>query len=32
MRGEGMLKRKDLMNFSEEIQRRVFDDPFEKKG
>ena len=32
MRGEGMLKRKDLMNFSEEIQRRVFDGPFEKKG
>jgi hypothetical protein len=32
MRGEGLLKREDLANFSAEIQSRVFDDPFKEKG
>ncbi len=29
MRGEGMLQRDDLVHFSEELQKRVFDDPWE---
>ena len=29
MRGEGMLKPEDLAGFSDDIQKRVFDDPFE---
>ncbi len=32
MRGAGMLKQEDLAEFSMEIQKKVFDDPFEKKG
>jgi hypothetical protein len=31
MRGAGMLKREDLANFSEELQKKAFDDPFERK-
>jgi hypothetical protein len=31
-RGQGMLKPEDLAGFSEDIQNRVFDDPFETKG
>ena len=32
MRGAGMLKKEDLAGFSEELQKQVFDDPFEKSG
>jgi hypothetical protein len=32
MRRAGMLKREDLADFSEEIQKKVFDGSFEKKG
>jgi hypothetical protein len=32
MRGAGMLKREDLAGFGEEIQKKVFYDPFEKNG
>jgi len=31
MRGAGMLKKEGLANFSEELQRQVFDDPFQKR-
>ncbi len=32
LRGAGMLKKEDLAEFSEELQKKVFDDPFEKRG
>jgi len=32
MRRAGMLKRGDLADFSEELQKQVFDDSFEKRG
>ena len=31
MRAAGMLKREDLAGFSEELQKQIFDEPFEKK-
>lgn len=32
MRGAGMLKKEDLVGFSEELQKQVFDGPAEKRG
>ena len=32
MRAAGMLKKEDLAGFSEELQKQVFDDLFEKRG
>jgi hypothetical protein len=32
MRAAGMIRPEDLADFSEELQRQVFDDPFEPKG
>ena len=32
MRAAGMIRREDLAEFSEELQKQVFDDPFAPKG
>ena len=32
MRAVGMLRKEDLADFSEELQKQVFDEPFASKG
>jgi hypothetical protein len=32
MRAAGMIKREDLAEFSKELQKQIFDDPFSPKG
>ena len=32
MRAVGMIRREDLADFSEELQKQVFDGPFDSKG
>jgi hypothetical protein len=32
MRAAGMLKKEDFAGFSEQLQKDVLDDPFEKRG